>query len=80
MANASGQGFAVVRIDLYPSVTLDELRANPGNLVTVKEVVPTREEAEREVERLSALTDDSSVYFAQYVQVFPEGRDVQVGY
>lgn len=50
--------------------------------VVVKEVVPTLEEAEVEVARLSRLVagDEDVVYFAQPTRFFPEGRHVQVGH
>ncbi|MDP9068426.1 MAG: hypothetical protein M3N53_08815 [Actinomycetota bacterium] len=45
--------------------------------VTVKEVLPTKEEAEREVERLNALTtDDAVTYFCQSSRYYPRGRGV----
>lgn len=44
--------------------------------VTVKEILPSREEAEREVARLNALDAESgSTYFWQYTRYFPEGLD-----
>jgi hypothetical protein len=81
VANRSEHFYAVVRVDLYDGVTLDEIREHATNYVTVKEVLPTQEEAEREVERLTALNADKQcVYFAQVTQFFRDGRDVQVGY
>ena len=50
--------------------------------VTVTEVLPTREEAEREVARLNALVkQDASVeYFVQPTRFYPAGRNTKEGY
>lgn len=62
--------WAVVRYE--PEST--ELRA----MITVKEVVPSKEEAEQEVERLQRLPDkpEGVTYFSQYTRYYPEGRSV----
>ncbi len=61
---------AVVRVD-RPA------ESYPQDFVTVKEVLPTREEAEAEAERLNGLVNtDSAVYFAQTTRFYPEGRSV----
>lgn len=52
------QVYAVLRFDFY----LRE-HAPEEQRVTVKEVVATLEEAEREVERLNALVEDGSVKY-----------------
>jgi hypothetical protein len=81
VANRPDHVYAVLRVDLHEGMTLDEIREHADHYVTVKEVVPTQEEADREVERLTALNADKNcVYFAQVTQLFPDGRDVQVGY
>jgi hypothetical protein len=61
--------YAVVRLDHYlPVATLEER-------ITIKEIVPTLEQAESEVARLTALvSDDGSTYFSQYTRYFPDGR------
>jgi hypothetical protein len=70
--------FAVVRVDRPHDGSLDQVLGNPTNYVTVKEVLPTLEEAEREVERLTALNADKGcVYFAQTTRFFAGGRDVR---
>lgn len=44
--------------------------------VTVKEVLATQDEAEREVQRLNALVHDQGVkYVWQATRYFPTGRD-----
>ncbi len=61
------QVYAVVRLDRDSEVS--ELA------VTVKEILPTQEEAEREVERLNHLqTDEMASYFWQATRYFPDGR------
>lgn len=61
------QVYAVVRLDRDSEIA--ELA------VTVKEVLPTLEQAEREVERLNGLRDDEvATYFLQATRYFPEGR------
>jgi hypothetical protein len=43
--------------------------------VTVKELLPTLEDAEQEVERLNTLNADKGcVYFAQMTRFFADGR------
>jgi hypothetical protein len=59
------QVYAVVRIDEYSSGT---------DAITVKEILPTMEQAEREVERLNRLNSDKgSHYFWQATRYFPQG-------
>ena len=63
------EAYAVVRIDLPFNAS------TPGDSVTVKQVVTTRELAEAEVVRLSQLNDDQGcVYLATPTRVFPAGR------
>lgn len=64
------EAYAVVRYDHYLG---DD--ASSEAKVTIKEVLPTREEAEREVDRLNALkAGRGSTYFWQYTRYFPQGR------
>jgi hypothetical protein len=60
------QVYAVVRIDGdYPV----------ANAVTVKEILPTMEEASLEVQRLNKLNEEKGAkYFAQTTRYFPSGR------
>jgi hypothetical protein len=53
------QVFAVVRFDLFLIG-----HAAPESCATVKGLVSTAEEAQREVERLNALVDDDGVLYA----------------
>ena len=70
--------FAVLRLDPPYDGDWGRVLATPGDYVTLKEVLPTMEEAEREVERLSALADGGkSVYFAQVARVYREGRGIE---
>jgi hypothetical protein len=60
------QVFAVVRVDLPLSET------SVADSITVKEILSTRELAEREVERLSRLNSGKGcLYFATPTRVFP---------
>ena len=62
------QVFAVVRVDLPLSET------SVANSITVKEILSTRELAEREVERLSLLNSGQGcIYFATPTRLFPAG-------
>lgn len=67
--------FAVLRFDPPNDRRWESVLADPGQYVTVKELVPTQEEAEREVERLTALQEGKGcIYFAQVTRLYPEGR------
>lgn len=71
----------MVRLDLYLASSVDEIRAEPHQFVTVREVVPTVEEAEQEAARLNELNAEKGVvYFWTGARLFPEGRGVQRGY
>jgi hypothetical protein len=59
--------FAIVRLDHF--LFRGELRRE---CVTVKKVVMTQEEAEREVERLNKIGGGWSVYFWQYTRLVTE--------
>jgi hypothetical protein len=75
MAKGGEQLFAVVRLDWGGQDRVEELLEHPGSYVTVKEIVPTLEEAEHEVERLNVLNGGKgSVYFWQMTRYFPHGR------
>jgi hypothetical protein len=70
--------FAIVRIDFPDEGSWDHIGADPSAWVTVKEVLPSLAEAEREVERLNTLnTGKGCVYFAQGTRLFHAGRNVQ---
>jgi len=69
--------FAVLRFDPPPDAKWDAVLENPGMYVTVKELVPTQEEADREVGRLTALNEGiGCIYFAQVTRLYPLGRDL----
>lgn len=72
----------IERIPVYAVIRYTRSAEALDFRVTVKEVLPTLEEAEAEVARLNELVaDDAEVtYFAQPTRFFPEGRDVEVGY
>ena len=65
---AKFQVYAVIRIDEYSSIR---------DSITVKEILPTMEQAEKEVERLNRLDGDKGCYyFWQATRYFPEGREL----
>lgn len=67
--------FAVLRLDRAFDRDLRRVFDEPRNYITVKEVLPTLEEAEQEVRRLNALAADKGcIYFAELARYFPEGR------
>ena len=81
MTNRPEDGYAVLRVDAVDELSPSRLWVEPGSFVTVKEVLATQEEAEREVERLTALNADKGcLYFWQFTRVFREGRGMRVGY
>ena len=81
MGNRPEDGYAVLRFDFYDDLSAASIREDPGVHVTVKEILPTLEEAQREVERLTALNEGKDcVYFFQFTRVFPDGRHVRVDY
>lgn len=69
------QVYAVVRLDLFLSM------ADLEGQVTVKEVLPTIEQAEAEVQRLNALRGepDKIRYFWQATRYYPAGRQGALG-
>lgn len=67
--------FAVLRLDRPFDGDLRRVFDEPRNHITVKEVLPTLEEAEQEVKRLNMLNADKGcVYFASLARYFPDGR------
>jgi hypothetical protein len=74
--------WVVVRIDHF-------LRQNVGEdvkrMITLREALPTHDEAEAEAARLNDLRerrgDEGEVeYYAPPARYFPEGRGVEIGY
>jgi hypothetical protein len=66
---AKVQVYAIVRVDEYSS---------GADAITVKEILPTLGQAEREVERLNRLNrDKGSYYFWQATRYFPEGKELK---
>ena len=64
--------FVVARLDKYLASSANE----PGEYITIKEVLPSEEEAVLEVERLNAGSNRSeSVYFFQCAKYFAQGRE-----
>ncbi len=63
-------------IDAWAVVRFEPESREPQIMVTVKEVLPTKEEAEREVQRLQHLPDkpEDVVYFLQRTRYYPDGR------
>jgi hypothetical protein len=65
------QVFAVLRMDSGIRLLEDAL--------TIKEILPTRDEAKSEVERLNKLNASKGArYFWQMTRYFPEGRKPSV--
>ena len=77
--NAWIEAYAVVRRDRFRGHEHDPDQSSPPLICggefsyTVKEVVLTREIAEREVERLNRLSGDETRYFSQYTHLFLDG-------
>lgn len=67
--NRKTEAHAVVRYDVYI--------ADIADAISIVAVVPTRDEAEAEVERLTAVNaDKGSRYFWVPTRYYPEGRGV----
>ena len=73
------EAYAVVRRDRFRGHEYDPDESSPPMVCggefsyTVKEVVLTREVAEREVERLNRQSRDDTRYFWQYTRLFRDG-------
>lgn len=69
------QLYAVVRFDHQNGDALSRLMDDPGMYITVKEILPTLDDAEREVQRLNALNAEKGcTYFWQVTRYFKDGR------
>jgi hypothetical protein len=75
VTRGAGQLYAVVRVDHPNGDSLSRVLDDPGTYITVKEVLPTLEDAEREVQRLNTLNAGKGcTYFWQVTRFFREGR------
>jgi hypothetical protein len=71
--------YAVLRFDPPTDGSVASITEYPSDFITVKELVPTEEEALHEVARLSALNAGKGVvYFVQIGRLYPEGRGLGV--
>lgn len=62
-------------IPVHAVVRFDSEQVDPQSMFTVKEVLPTAEEALSEVDRLNEENRDrGATYFAQYTRFYSEGR------
>ena len=64
------------KINLYVVIRVDEFESASGDeLITIKEILPTLEEAVAEVERLNKLQEGKRChYFWRLGRYFPQGR------
>lgn len=72
--------WVVVRVDLFQA-PLDP--ADPRTMITLREALPTKSEADQEADRLNDLAANRGievVYFSAPVKWFPDGRNVEIGY
>ena len=64
----------MIKVQVYAVVRVDDSQSTE-DAITVKEILPTMEEAAQEAERLNALNSDKGArYFWQATRYFPEGR------
>ena len=68
----------LVRQHVYAVIRLDKFQARLEDAVTVKEILPSQEEARAEATRLNALRheqgeSDEIVYLVQTTRFFPNG-------
>ena len=70
--------YAVIRIDKWSNKTIAELSHEDLNiLITIKEIVPTIEMAEEEVNRLNKLNEQKDLhYFWQTTRI--KRRDISI--
>jgi hypothetical protein len=64
------------KVHLFAVVRYDAEFSHPGGAFTVKEVLPTLDEARTEVERLNDAARGRAVYFWQTTRFYPKGRRV----
>jgi hypothetical protein len=64
------------KVHLYAVVRHDPQSPSPQAAFAVKEVLPTLEEAEAEVQRLNGAARGGTVYFWQTTRFYPAGRRV----
>lgn len=70
--NSPEQVFAVVRLDLFGSPK------SPEDAIKVKEILPSRDDAELEVRRLNESQPDGKVrYFVSTTRFYPNGRRLE---
>ena len=70
--------FAVVRFDIPDRRSLDRMVEYPDQYITVKELLPTGEEADREVERLRVLNAGKNcIYWSAITRFYPTGRALE---
>lgn len=77
MSSGPNNSQARGKVHLFAVVRYDPEAVEPQWAFTVKEVLPTLEEASAEVERLNASTRGGVVYFWQTTRFYPKGRRVQ---
>ena len=71
--------YAVVRFDVPDRRGFDRMVEYPDQYVTVKELLPTQEEADREVKRLNALNEGKNcIYWSEITRFYPTGRALDV--
>lgn len=64
------------KVAVYAVVRIDGSQSGE-DAITIKEVLPTMEQAIEEVERLNKLNDSKGArYFWQATRYFPNGREV----
>jgi len=74
--------WVVVRVDHFLGKAVGD---DPTRMITLKEALPTPEEAQSEAARLNDLGERTSdggrvEYFAAATRYFSDGRAVQIGY
>lgn len=64
------------KIHVYAVIRIDDFNAEFGdNAISIKEILPTMEEAIQEVERLNKLNAEKEChYFWRMTRYFPQGR------
>jgi len=66
-----------MKVQVYAVIRVDSNRSLVEDAIAVKEILPTVEDAEHEVERLTKLNQDKGArYFWQATRYFPAGREI----
>ncbi len=76
MSSGAGNTQSRGKTQVYAVVRYEPSARTPQGAVTVKEILPTIEEAEVEVARLQQLARGDAIYFWQTTRLYAGGRHI----